>query len=62
MKGLSQDERRGFNKYKLNYNYISYNDKTGFYRKTTETSAGRGRSRPRIAEYLQIDDNVIQCT
>jgi hypothetical protein len=41
MKGLSQDERRGFNKYKLNYNYISYNDKTGFYKKTKETSAGR---------------------
>jgi hypothetical protein len=41
MKGLSQDEHRGFNKYKLNYNYISYNDKTGFYKKTKETSAGR---------------------
>ena len=46
MKGLSQDEHRGFNKYKFNYNYISYNDisyndKTGFYKKTKETSAGR---------------------
>jgi hypothetical protein len=41
MKGISQDERRGFNKYKLNHNYISYNDKTRFYKKTKETSAGR---------------------
>ena len=41
MKGISQDEHRGFNKYKLNYNYISYNDKTRFYKKTKETSAGR---------------------
>ena len=41
MKGMSQDEHRGFNRYKLNYNYISDNDKTGFYKKTKETSAGR---------------------
>ena len=40
MKGISQDERRGFNKYKLNYTYINYNNKTGFYKNTKEASAG----------------------
>jgi hypothetical protein len=39
MKVISQDERRGFNKYKLNYTYVNYNNKTGFY-KNRETSAG----------------------
>jgi hypothetical protein len=24
MKGISQDERRGFKKYKLNYTYVNY--------------------------------------
>ena len=39
MKGISQDEHRGFNKYKLNYTYVNYNNKTGFYKNTRETSA-----------------------
>ena len=40
MKVISQDERRGFNKYKLNYTYVNYNNKTGFYKNTRETYAG----------------------
>jgi hypothetical protein len=40
MKGIPQDECRGFNKYKLNYTHVNYNNKTGFYKNTRETSAG----------------------
>ena len=40
MKVISQDERRGFNKYKLNYTYVNYNNKTGFYKNTRETYTG----------------------
>jgi hypothetical protein len=40
MKGISQGEHRGFNKYKLNYTYVNYNNKTGFYKNTRETYAG----------------------
>jgi hypothetical protein len=40
MKGISQDECRGFNKYKLNYAHVNYDNKTGFYKNTIETSAG----------------------
>jgi hypothetical protein len=39
MKGISQDEYRGFNKYKLNYTHVNYDNKTGFYKNTRETSA-----------------------
>jgi hypothetical protein len=39
MKVISQDERRGFNKYKLNYAYVNYNNKTGFYKNTREAPA-----------------------
>jgi hypothetical protein len=37
MKGISQGEHRGLNKYKLNYTYVNYNNKTGFYKNTSQT-------------------------
>ena len=40
MKVISQDGPRGFSKYKLNYTHVNYNNKTGFYKNTRETSAG----------------------
>jgi hypothetical protein len=40
MKGISRDEPRGFNKYKINYARVNYNNKTGFFKNTRETSAG----------------------
>jgi hypothetical protein len=38
MKVISQDEPRGF-KYKLHYTRVNYNNKTGFFKNTRETSA-----------------------
>jgi hypothetical protein len=38
MKGMSNYEHEGSKKYKLNYIYLNYNDKTGFYKNRIRSS------------------------